>query len=283
MRRSNERSGPLCRPIRRLAFALLFAATSAALAADLPAPAPIPPPAYVPPVYNWTGFYIGGNIGAGWSGLSDTNTNFSDTLGSTFSAPTNAQFLGGGQVGVNYQFANGIVIGAEAMFDWLSNSQNAMVTATDPTGTVAANIGTSNARWLTTVSGRLGYAWDRVLLYAKGGGAWVATNSSCDFGRGHTGELHQHQQHHEFGLYSRVRRRVGFFRQLVGARRVRLHRAAQPELYGSASDAHFRRRRHHIQQSQHFNGHRSGQLQIRRLVILKMSPPLIGVVVHCLT
>src|SRR4029077_588418 len=33
------------------------------------------------------------------------------------------------------------------------------------------------ARWLTTVSGRVGYAWDRVLLYAKGGGAWVATNT----------------------------------------------------------------------------------------------------------
>ena len=157
-----------------LAFALLFVVTSAALAADLPAPAPIPPPAYLPPVYNWTGFYIGGNLGAGWSGLSSTN--FSDTLGSTFTAPTNVQFLGGGQVGANYQFSNGVVIGAEAMFDWLSNSQNATVTATDPTGSVAANIGTSNARWMTTVSGRLGYAWDRVLLYAKGGGAWVATN-----------------------------------------------------------------------------------------------------------
>ena len=158
-----------------LAFALCLGAASAARAADLPAAVPIPPPAYLPPVYNWTGFYIGGNIGAGWSGLSGTN--FSDTLGSTFTAPTNVQFLGGGQVGANYQFANGIVIGAEAMFDWLSNSQNAIITATDPTGTVAANIGTSNARWLTTVSGRLGYAWDRVLLYAKGGGAWVATNT----------------------------------------------------------------------------------------------------------
>jgi outer membrane immunogenic protein len=153
-----------------LAFALLFAATSAALAADL-----IPPPVYAAPVYNWTGFYIGGNIGAGWSGLSSTN--FSDTLGSSFTAPTNVQFLGGGQVGANYQFSNGVVIGAEAMFDWLSNSQNAIITATDPTGAVAANIGTANARWLTTVSGRLGYAWDRVLLFAKGGGAWVATNS----------------------------------------------------------------------------------------------------------
>ena len=157
-----------------LAFTLCFSATSA-FAADLLTPTAIPSPAYLPPVYSWTGFYIGGNIGAGWSGLSGTN--FSDTLGSTFTAPTNVQFLGGGQVGANYQFSNGIVIGAEAMFDWLSDSQNAIVTATDPTGTVAANIGTSNARWLTTVSGRLGYAWDRVLLYAKGGGAWVATNS----------------------------------------------------------------------------------------------------------
>jgi outer membrane immunogenic protein len=163
-------------PSGALIFALCFGATFA-FAADLPAAAPIPPPAYLAPVYNWTGFYIGGNIGAGWSGISDTNTNFSDTLGSTFSAQTNVQFLGGGQVGVNYEFANGIVIGAEAMFDWASNSQNATVTATDPSGTVAATIGTSNARWLTTVSGRLGYAWDRVLLYAKGGGAWVATNT----------------------------------------------------------------------------------------------------------
>ena len=72
---------------------------------------------------------------------SDTNTNFSDSLDSSFWAGTNAQFLGGGQIGVNYEFANGISVGAEAMFDWLSNSQNAIITATDPAGAVAANIG----------------------------------------------------------------------------------------------------------------------------------------------
>ena len=92
------------------------------------------------------------------------------------SVGTDAQFLGGGQVGVNYQFGNR-VIGAEAMFDWLLNSQNAIITATDPAGAVAANIRMRNARWLTTLSGRLGYAWDRVLLCAKGGGAWVTTNT----------------------------------------------------------------------------------------------------------
>jgi outer membrane immunogenic protein len=154
-----------------LAFAWFVGATAAALAADLPLSAPPP----INPVYNWTGFYIGGNLGAGWSGIS--NANFSDTLGSSFTGPTNTQFVGGAQLGVNYQFRGGVVIGAEAMFDWFTVSHNNPVTATDPTNTVAANIGTIDARWLTTVTGKLGYAWDRVLLYGKGGGAWVATTS----------------------------------------------------------------------------------------------------------
>ncbi len=154
------------------AVASFFGATAAAVAADLPLPVTTPPP--ISAVYNWTGLYVGGNIGAGWSGLSGTN--FSDTLGSAFFlASTSVQFLGGGQVGVNYQFSNGVVIGAEAMFDWLAASQNAPVTAT--AAGVAANIGTFNERWLTTATAKLGYAWDRVLLYAKGGGAWVASDS----------------------------------------------------------------------------------------------------------
>ena len=113
-----------------IALVLCVGATSAALAADLPIAAPIPP---VAPVYNWTGFYIGGNLGAAWTGLSGSN--FSDTIGSTFTAPTNVQFMGGGQVGVNYQFWGGVVVGAEVMFDWLPGTQNAQITATAPDGT----------------------------------------------------------------------------------------------------------------------------------------------------
>ena len=157
-----------------LALALFIGAPSVALAADLPAPS-LPPIYKEPPaVYNWTGLYIGGNIGAAWQGLSGTN--FSDTIGSTFTAPTNVQFMGGGEVGVNYQFWGGVVIGAEAMFDWLPNTENASITATAPDGT-AAFLGTINNRWLTTATGRLGYAWDRVLLYGKGGAAWVGAGS----------------------------------------------------------------------------------------------------------
>ena len=153
-------------------FAWFVGAAFAALAADLPAPPPIYKAAPLPP-YDWTGFYVGGNLGAGWSGLGTPN--FSDRLGSTFTVPTNTQFAGGAQVGVNYQFWGGVVIGAEAMFDWLTVSHNNPVTATAPTGTVAANINTSDTRWATTATAKLGYAWDRVLLYGKGGAAWVAT------------------------------------------------------------------------------------------------------------
>jgi opacity protein-like surface antigen len=128
-----------------------------------------------PAVYNWTGFYIGGNLGGAWSGLSAAN--FSDTLGSSFTAGTNLQPVGGGQIGVNYQFWNRLIVGAEAMFDWLPGSQLSPITATDPTGTVSANILNASEHALATATGRLGYARDRVLFYAKGGGAWVAGNS----------------------------------------------------------------------------------------------------------
>jgi outer membrane immunogenic protein len=165
--------------MKRLAFAVAFimGAGSAALAADLP-PAPPPPRApatYVPvvvPLYSWGGFYIGGNLGAGWSRAS-----LSDNFLSTFTTTTTTQFIGGGQVGVNYEFFSGVVIGAEAMFDAFPNTNNTS-TATLPAalGGTTGSV-TFNNRWVTTATGKLGYAWDRVLLYGKGGGAWVGSSN----------------------------------------------------------------------------------------------------------
>ena len=159
-----------------MASAVAFAAGGQALAADLPppmAPPPRAPATYVPvaPLYNWSGFYIGGNLGAGWN----STGSITDTAGSTFGTTTNTSFLGGGQVGVNYEFWGGVVVGAEAMFDWLPNTKNT-INATNAGGATnaAANI---NNRWLTTATGKLGYAWDRVLLYGKGGGAWVGVSN----------------------------------------------------------------------------------------------------------
>src|SRR6476660_191213 len=158
-------------PTKQIIAAGLFvlAAGAQSLGADLyPAPPHHPPATYAPaaaPYYNWTGFYIGGNLGAGWS-----QGSLSDTAGNTFTPSSSPSFLAGGQVGANYQFWGGAVAGVEADFDWAGNHNN--------TSNAAAGVTvTNNDRWLTTLTGRLGYAWDRVLVYGKGGGAWVGADN----------------------------------------------------------------------------------------------------------
>jgi outer membrane immunogenic protein len=140
-------------------------AVSIADAADLPVPAPL----YVPasPAYNWTGFYLGGNLGA-----AGNNVGVSDTNGNSFPSTLSISFLGGGQAGANYEFSNGIVIGAEARLDWLP-TRNAITALNGPS---SATVTISN-QWLTLATARLGYAWDRLLVYGKVGGAFVGANA----------------------------------------------------------------------------------------------------------
>ena len=143
--------------------------SGAAFAADLP-PRPAPAP-YIPavvPVYNWTGFYIGGNAGAAW-----TKINVNDSLGDSWSNSQQAVFAGGGQVGANYQF-NWLVVGVEADFDWLSNNHNSSNAISTPIGALQFS---ANDRWITTLAGRVGVAADNWLFYAKGGGGWVGVNN----------------------------------------------------------------------------------------------------------
>ena len=163
-----------------LAVVLSVGAGSAALAADLPPPMAAPPRApatYIPapvPYYNWSGFYIGGNLGAAFT----SSSTLSDSQLSGITSTTSGSFLGGGQVGVNWEFGPGVVIGAEADFDWLPNTKNTVTltgTGANAGSTATANI---NSRWMTLVDARLGYAWDRLLVYGKGGGAFVGANNS---------------------------------------------------------------------------------------------------------
>jgi outer membrane immunogenic protein len=159
--------------------ALLGGISSAAMAADLPppmAPPPRAPAVYYPPppVFSWTGFYVGGNLGAAWN----SGGSVSDTFGSTFTGSgQTTKFTGGGQVGVNYEFWGGVVVGAEAMFDWIPNTTNTFNVTGG--GAAAGNTAsaTLNSRWLTTATGKLGYAWNTVLLYGKAGGAWVGADN----------------------------------------------------------------------------------------------------------
>jgi outer membrane immunogenic protein len=152
------------------AFSTLVVASVAANAADMAVKAP--PPAPMPPPFSWTGFYIGGNIGGAWA-----HHNWSDSFfGLNFdNGNNNGVFIGGGQVGGNYQI-NNFVIGVEGTFDWAANNNNTI-------GVVIPGFGgnlfqvTANDRWITTLAARLGVAYDRALFYVKGGGGWIGADS----------------------------------------------------------------------------------------------------------
>ena len=90
--------------------------TTSAFAADLPVKTYTKAPVYVAPVYNWTGFYVGGNIGYSWGRSSDTSalTNPAGTVVFTSAGRSNLDgVVGGGQIGYNWQM-QGWVWGIEA-------------------------------------------------------------------------------------------------------------------------------------------------------------------------
>jgi outer membrane immunogenic protein len=148
----------------------------AAMAADMRVKAPVRPP---PPVYafSWTGCYIGGHIGRLWIekdfALSSVGTPFGAIV---FANPVGLgghdanDWLAGVQGGCDYQFAGGFVIGIAADYAWTDASGSHV----DPV--LALTTLESTTKSLASVTGRLGYAWDRFLGYVKGGGAWERDN-----------------------------------------------------------------------------------------------------------
>jgi len=156
------------RLLTSLASAAILLSPFAAHSADLAVKA-APPPMPIP-VFSWTGFYVGGNIGGAWA-----HNNWTDSVfGTSFNNGNNGRFIGGGQIGGNYQIGS-FVIGGEWDFDWAGNNNNNGVTVVLPGATLAVNNG--NNRWVTTVAARFGWAIDHWLLYGKVGGGWVGNNN----------------------------------------------------------------------------------------------------------
>ena len=251
-----------------LSSVALLGLTVGATAADLPRRQYVAPVPYVAvPVFTWTGFYVGVNAGYGWH--DDNNDDFLNNglgfngLGTGLAVQTNAGlqpvvpltgnnfgvfdngrrgrdgFVGGGQVGYNYQFTpgSGFVIGIEADAQYADFRRNdddffgsgALVASVASAATAASSrllpwrplrpapaspiqpgVGTGalgnvalfngglggfggfgtglNGRrdieWFGTVRGRVGYAWDRLLVYATGGLAYTdrGNRNDCEFG-----------------------------------------------------------------------------------------------------
>lgn len=158
--------------IRRclLLGAASVAFAGSAFAADLPARMPYKAPMVAPPIFSWTGCYIGGSGGGGFGQTTMTDDlGFVAPVGSSASTDTSGA-VAGGQVGCNYQFSN-MVIGAEGQFLWSDIRGNDSVSVLGTPETIH-----SSTDWLTSATGRLGWAWDRWMLYAKGGAAWAHDN-----------------------------------------------------------------------------------------------------------
>ena len=157
------------RPLKYLASAVMLLSPLAAHAADLAVKAPPPPPV---PVFSWTGFYIGANIGGAWANNDWRDTLFLTNFNNNGNNGNNGVFIGGGQIGGNYQIGS-FVIGGEWDFDWAGNNNG--------TGVIIPGVGnivvTDNNRWITTVAARFGWAIDHWLFYGKVGGGWVGNNN----------------------------------------------------------------------------------------------------------
>jgi outer membrane immunogenic protein len=192
-----------------LASAGVLALTGAALAADIPSRAP--PPVYVPPppVFTWTGLYIGGNAGGTWSNNNTVDVDAANVFSiaglngdipgavatlATGDVPISSSgFIGGGQIGYNYQFYNNWVIGIEADIQGIAG--NHPIGSLSQSGFVPGAVGVGGApvsassvitvdketHWLGTVRGRLGFTLTPTfLVYGTGGLAYGEVSSNAN-------------------------------------------------------------------------------------------------------
>jgi outer membrane immunogenic protein len=163
--------------MRRLAVVLIAAVSAIAFiqsasAADMPAKAPVvkAPVAIAP---TWTGFYLGIAGGYGWGSTQHTNE-FNGINSGTDNNLRGGIF--GGTYGYNWQ-SGPLVLGFEGDISWSGIKD----TFTDNNNSGFCSPATSSCvtdlKWLGTDRARIGYAWDRWLVYATGGVAYGSVNA----------------------------------------------------------------------------------------------------------
>ena len=166
------------------ATALVTAGISAASAADLPMRAAPPAPVFAPvPVFTWTGFYVGGQVGYGWNA---NDNDFDVPVGYTvdglpftgFGGDEGDGFLAGVHAGYNVQLGS-FVIGVEGDVEGVfGDDDDDDLVIVGPGGVVFTNYGfAGNALdWQGSIRARAGFAFDRALIYATGGFAFAGVS-----------------------------------------------------------------------------------------------------------
>jgi opacity protein-like surface antigen len=154
-------------------LAVTFAAP--AIAADLPITSEVP---YVAPRFSWTSCYVGGHLGGGSArkDMTDPVQLVQDsfifpgaTTGVTTASTSPTGAVIGGQIGCDYEFASSMVVGIEGSA--LGSTMKGSTSVGLPLGNPDIGIMQANTDFLASVTGRIGYAFDNVLVYAKGGAA----------------------------------------------------------------------------------------------------------------
>jgi outer membrane immunogenic protein len=167
-----------------LSTSFLVLSSAAVMAADLPMQMPVKAPIAVIPVFSWTGCYIGAHAGGGLQHDSFTNGtgNFEGGVNSNGNL-NGTGAIAGGQVGCNYQDGNW-VFGLEGEGSWSS------IKTTSFSGSPNDSEGfTTKNNNDFTIAARVGIAFDRTLIYGKGGWAWGSfdfTNTGICCGNGAT-------------------------------------------------------------------------------------------------
>src|SRR5215467_256501 len=152
------------------ATAALSALAGPAIAADMRLPVYKAPS--IVPVWSWSGCYVGGHAGALWAKSKDwiVRTPGGAFYGQSLGEHALDSWLGGAQAGCDYQFAGGFVIGIQGDYAW-TNAEGSHDSARE--------IGVayhSKVKSLASVTGRIGYAWDRLLGYVRAVRRGSATN-----------------------------------------------------------------------------------------------------------
>ncbi|MFA6265939.1 MAG: outer membrane protein [Pseudolabrys sp.] len=169
----------------------LILIASAAAAADFPGrPAYVAPlPVQTAPV--WTGFYLGGNAGGGWS---NARSDFS-TTGPVFGTANNHMSGAAGGLTLGYNWQSGpLVFGGETDFQF--SGIDGSLSTSCPAATCLVPLSASydqKVKWFGTARGRVGYAQQGWLIYATGGYAYarLETNATANTG-GTSASMSQH-------------------------------------------------------------------------------------------